>query len=500
MNGRFSSLVTLGVTLTLGVASVATGCGDSKANGVADAGRGGDSGQAGGGSAGRAGNAGRGGSAGRGGDSGASASGGVAATSGGGAENRAGSAGSGRGGGANSSSGGTANSHRGGGTGMAGEAGVSGAAGTNEGGAGASGGDSTPGSGGTATCSVRQLTPKASTPTVELLVDTSSSMFDTTPAAATSWSVLYDALMNPNTGVVKPLAAKIRFGFLSYKGHQGASETDPACATMTAVPPALDNYQAIDTVYTAVGATFDPAHPPQPYWETPTNYAIGYAANLLVADTFDGPKYILLVTDGNPNTCVTLDPQCGQDRALKATQDAYQAGVGLLALGVGDIVSNPNSGCPSSERCGLLHLQDLANAGVGAPVTTPNHCDDPTSDTCQARYLTCNNGTLEAAYTPGAPDVGTPFAVDTTGSSAESELTSALSSLLSGVSSCSIGFDSPITADASHVVVKVGNSVRAYGDDNGWQLSTDRRQVTLEGSACTDFRNGASVEVSEPCE
>jgi hypothetical protein len=336
------------------------------------------------------------------------------------------------------------------------------------------------------------------TPTVELLVDTSSSMFETEP---TSWSLLHDALMNPTNGVVHALEGKIRFGFSSYKGHKGSSESDPACATMTDVAPALNNYAAIEATYQPLGGNYSASNPTPERWETPTNYAITYASNLLLADTFDGPKYVLLATDGNPNTCVTLDPQCGQDRAIKAAQDAYAAGVGLLVLGVGDLVTQPNSGCfTEMDRCGLLHLQDLANAGVGTGVMPPPGCDDPLSEYCLANYDACNLGAVSATYTSDAPNVGTPFAVDTTSASAASELITALSTLLDGVTSCSVELSAPLAALPASVVVKIDGVARAYGGENGWSLGADQRRVTFLGGACTDFRAGGVVSVVVPCD
>ncbi len=381
-----------------------------------------------------------------------------------------------------------------GGRATAGRGGAGGTRSGGESGAGA-GGDDTMNGGAGACSGGRVVTATPVIPTVELLVDTSSSMFETLPT--TTWSVLYDALMNPDTGVVKPLAPKMRFGFLSYKGFQGTSETDPACALMTAVAPALDNYDAIDAVYTNVGESYDPAAPAR--WETPTDYAISYAANLLVNDTADiGPKYIVLATDGNPNTCVVTDPQCGQDRAIKATQDAYAAGIGLFVLGVGDIINQPNSGCPTSVRCGELHLQDLANAGVGAPVQPPPGCDDPSAGTCSAKYEACNDDALIASYTSGAADAGTPFAVDTSAADAATKLNAALSSLLSGAISCTIALDDPANT-YSHLDVTVGATLREQGDPDGWVLESDGRHITLQGRACIDFKALEPLTLSAPC-
>jgi hypothetical protein len=393
-----------------------------------------------------------------------------------------------------------------GGTGGTGGTAASGGdAGMSAGGSSATGGSagaSGTGTGGTdpGICQQLSVIPTPQVPTVELLVDTSSSMFETMP---TAWSVLYTALMDPTNGAVKALQDKIRFGFASYKGLMGTSESDPACATMTTVPPAEMNFAAIDAVYQMVGKSYDPTKPPMPKWETPTNYAIAYAADILTKYMPDPPgkKYILLVTDGNPNTCEKTDPQCGQDMAIKAAQDAYAQGIGLFILGIGDIVKEPNNGCPTSARCGLQHLQDMANAGVGAPVQPAPSCDDPTSPDCQYKYSGCNpNNTLLATYTPAAPDVGVPYSVDTTASDAQTKLAAALSELLSDAISCTVSMDAMVTGDASLGIVKVGGAAEKYNDPDGWILDQTATNVVLQGAACTSFKSGQDLQITFPCD
>jgi hypothetical protein len=349
-------------------------------------------------------------------------------------------------------------------------------------------------------CQQLSVVPMPQVPTVELLVDTSSSMFETTP---TAWSVLYTALMDPAKGAVNALQDKINFGFASYEGLMGTSETDPACANMTTVAPSEHNFSAIDAVYSKIGSNYDLQHPTPQKWETPTDYAIAYAANILTKymPNPPGKKFILLVTDGNPNTCQKTDPQCGQDMAIKAAQDAYAQGIGLFILGVGDIVTDPANGCPTSARCGLEHLQDMANAGVGAAVQPAPTCDDPTSTDCQYKYSGCNpNNTLLATYTPGAPNVGKPFAVDTTASDAQTQLTAALTELLSDAINCTVDMDAQVTGDPSLGIVQVGGSPETYNDPNGWMLGAMGTSVTLQGTACTNFRSGQNLNITFPCD
>jgi hypothetical protein len=320
-------------------------------------------------------------------------------------------------------------------------------------------------------------------PTVLILVDNSSSMFEPREEL---WDVLYNTLMDPANGIVSQLQSEIRFGFASFKGAQASlEETDPACAEIASVDYALDNYAAINTVYTELGTQWTP----QAKWETPTGHAINRVAAELNAFTADppGPKYIVLVTDGNPNTCKVNDPQCGQDLSIKAVQDAFGLGIRTLAIGFGSIITD-NAGCePVRYRCGPEHLQDLANAGAGLPV----HEQPP-----DFFYEPCSAGMpLVATYsaTPGAAPFFT--AVDAP------ELRVALEQALVSVVSCTFDMDATVTGDPTLGQVSVAGQPLAIADPNGWTLEDNAYQVTLNGAACEQFRQGdVDVHIAFPCD
>lgn len=383
--------------------------------------------------------------------------------------------------------------------GTAGASAASGAGGSVIAGAGGAGG-ATGGAGGAAgsagagICQELSVVPTPQVPTVMLVVDTSSSMWrDTTPQA---WPILETALMDATNGVVQALDDKIRFGFQSYKGSASYSDM---CAEFVKVDPAFENLAAIETAY--AGITYDTVSPPK--WDTPTHHAVDTATADLIAYMPDppGPKYILLVTDGNPDTCEDYDPNCGHDKSIKAVQDAYLAGVGTFVLGVGDIVVNPNNGCPASARCGINHLQDIANAGVGAAVQAPIGCADVTSPDCQFKYEQCNDNTLVSAYAETAPAVGTPYTVDTTAGDAPETLVTTLTGLLANVISCTVEMDAVVTGDPALGTVSVGGSPVVYSDPNGWALDmTTRYTVTLQGAACETFKAGAELHIAFPCD
>jgi hypothetical protein len=322
-------------------------------------------------------------------------------------------------------------------------------------------------------------------PTVLLLVDTSSSMFD---QRAKLWDPLFNALMDP-TGVVATLQDKVRFGFTSYKSVT-APPGDTTCPELVSTDLKINNFDTIKAAYTMVGVT------PTGYfkWETPTGASVAAVAKTLADFKPDppGPKFILLVTDGDPDTCTIKDPQCGQDESIKAVQDAYAAGIGTFAIGIGDIVNSLDM----SMRVGKDHLQDLANAGSGQPVA-PN--------TVNYSYSQCvaSAGGLKATYaaaaqTPGTAAYFTVSAAD--GKTAQTQLASAILASLAQTRSCTFNMDAKVTGDASLGTLTVNGQALTYGDPNGWQLGADLVSVSLSGSACDGWKkDGGKLNVVFPC-
>lgn len=331
-------------------------------------------------------------------------------------------------------------------------------------------------------CNDLSIETKEVTPTVLLLVDNSSSMFE---PRETLWDPLYNVLMKSG-GIVESLQSKVRFGFTSYRGEK--VNADPACPNLFEVDYSLDNFEAINTVYKKQGQEFMPGLK----WETPTGAAIVKAAAKLAAYEAEppGPKYIVLVTDGNPNTCGAIDPQCGSDESIKAVQDAKALGIGTFAVGIGDIVTT-NSGCEAQwGRCGALHLQDLANAGQGLPVAAP-------PDTL--RYQACTpTQMLAGTYATAAETPGTaPYYT----AANATELETALKGLLNSVVSCTYDMNATVVGDASLGTVLLNGVAVPYNDPNGWKLEDSKVQITLQGTSCDNFKAmaGSTLAVSFPC-
>ena len=334
-------------------------------------------------------------------------------------------------------------------------------------------------------CDNKSIQTYEAVPTVLLLVDTSSSMFE---PRTRLWDPLFNALMEPTKGVVASLQGKVRFGFTSYKSITQPPNPAAACPELISTDLKINNFDTIKAAYSMVGVT------PTTFfkWETPTGASVAQVAQTLAAFKPDppGPKFILLVTDGDPDTCAILDPQCGQDDSIKAVQDAHTAGIGTFVIGIGDILTSTST----SMRVGRDHLQDLANAGTGQPVA---------ANSLEYSYQQCVTGGLKASYaavgqTPGMAPFFTVSAAD--GVTAQTQLAAAILASLAQTRSCSFNMDAQVNGDASLGTLSVNGKQLPFGDPNGWQLGADLVSVSLNGSACESWKkDGGSLNVVFPC-
>jgi hypothetical protein len=137
--------------------------------------------------------------------------------------------------------------------------------------------------------------------------------------------------------VVQQLTADVRFGFGSYTG------TQTTCTGLNNATPTLaaNNYDAIATAYNAI-----PAPPvsmdPSVKQETPTPLAIQSATEILLADQSPGDRYILLVSDGEPDFCNDTTANCAVDGTVAAIQYARTQGVTTLVFAIDSAaIANP---------------------------------------------------------------------------------------------------------------------------------------------------------------
>ena len=243
-----------------------------------------------------------------------------------------------------------------------------------------------------------------------------------------------------------------------------------------------------------------PAFPPNSTqtgvkFESPASESIGAVAQALVADTSPGSKYIIFLTDGQPDYCDDSNSLCAPDSVVYQLQKAYTAGITTVVFGVQTSLFDLAPGV----------LQAFANAGAGEPTLAPVK----TNGTANDFYDQCNGiagwaADLTASGKPSAR--GTTLGTyDTTmgptkpympSASDQTMLVSNLSAALSGVKSCtfdlsdvggkSIKVDTMKLAQAQ---VKIMGTVVPQDATNGWNVASSApTQLVLSGDACATWR------------
>ena len=304
------------------------------------------------------------------------------------------------------------------------------------------------------TCNELELSFETRTPTVYVLVDRSSSMFERN---------LWNPLKTGVLAVIKQLEGEVRFGFASYTGQSGG-----VCPDLTKVDTiATGNHAAIQRAYDALRM-------PTYKGETPTSLAIDEVAKLLQKEP-SGPKYILLVTDGEADFCDDPNVTCSRDAVLSAAQAAYTAGVGTFIFSIGGQVDR-------------MHLADVANAGSGQPVTDRQ---------MQVMYQ-CPTSKTAYSSTSGTASFFEPDVND------QATLVDTLSSVVTSARSCVFDLKGKVEIDltlADQGVVELDGVRVPYDAKDGYQLNTST-ELELRGKSCERFRSPEPrrVFIDFPCE
>lgn len=342
-------------------------------------------------------------------------------------------------------------------------------------------------------CNEKDITFEKVIPTVLIMVDRSTSMFRTDLPNGSSprfgsyddrWEALRDAL-----NALEPLSDEVAFGIATFTGVPG---TCPLLEHLDEAPPALGDFQRIS------GALLPSEEAiPDSASETPTKEAILAGMETLSGVTIEGPKYLLVVTDGEPDTCKVPNPQCGQDAAIGAAQAAYAAGITTYVIGLPD------------EALGTKFLNDLAHAGQGLEVQPPESdelwC---IQQELELESFDFTNWRASAEGTYGAD--GLTYAEELFFQPTDVEaLRTQLTQLIAGVRSCAFEMDTGVNrAQANKGAVQLqmadGATVDlAHEDPDGWILSADNDYtIELQGSACEQIQSeqASGVLIEFPCE
>lgn len=329
-------------------------------------------------------------------------------------------------------------------------------------------------------------------PSVFVLVDRSDSMFvPNSVTQITSWNPLKAGVLS----VIDRLQAQIRFGFGAFSGQQGGQ-----CPIFDAIAPALNNAAAISAVYQPLTKLTGAKG------ETPVTQVLPLVADLLAKEPSDGDKYILFVTDGEPDFCDDGDPQCPADALVGRVQRLAQVGIRTIVFGL------------KSEQSAISDaaLQAVANAGAGQPVTAPFTANAPDSvcTACSSRpgWLAewTTLGAAPNCHAPGKQLLGmygqatanaTVYHPDPNDQAA---LTEQIASAVSGVKSCIFDLSGEITVNLALLAeasVTVEGQVVPQSNDNGWRMNNST-QLELVGAACATWQRPESTQIdfNFPCD
>jgi hypothetical protein len=350
-------------------------------------------------------------------------------------------------------------------------------------------------------CMADQLMHTPSVPTVFILVDLSGSEFDT--ATTGTFFNLRPAVEQ----VVNQLQGQVRFGIASFVGTHASG----SCALQyQQVAPALNNYTAIKTAYDSWG-------PLQPFGskaDTPMYAAIPMINATLQADTDEGAKYMMLVTDSETDFCDDGNALCPADAITHLVQSMYlqTPSIGTLVVGI------PDTNAPNQIEPQVL--KNLANAGVGQGIGIPTGSG---ATTAMDFWYQCNGSmttgmdwqnlftaagltgmTSLATYTT----VGTATAFTPTDTSTSSLVTQISAAINTIPPSCTFDLstlNNPIKVDLTKLSeggVFLNGAPVPLDPNNmeGWDMVSDT-QLELFGSACTTYQAAtASLNLEFPCD
>ncbi|HEY0464449.1 MAG TPA: hypothetical protein VGC79_09585, partial [Polyangiaceae bacterium] len=331
-------------------------------------------------------------------------------------------------------------------------------------------------------------------PTVFVLVDRSNSMF--TPDNKTQ-VVSWDPLKAGVLSVVKQLEGQVRFGFGAVTGQQ-----DGMCPIFSSIAPALNNASAITSLYQPLGKVAGAEG------QTPVIMVLPLLKALLDQPGNDGDKYVLFVTDGEPDFCDNGDAKCAVDAVVAGVQKLAAEGIHTIVFGLKSSISDI-----SGET-----LQAIANAGASLPAPTPFGATNKEQDVCYACkgvppwVAQWPQGMLPDpnCMTTGAQTLGKYGAATTNATvyhpdpADQSALTAQIASVVSGIKSCTFDLGGDISVDLNQLEqasVAIEGQKLPLAQDNGWRMNSPT-QVELVGSGCAAWNDpkNTHIDFNFPCD
>ena len=300
-------------------------------------------------------------------------------------------------------------------------------------------------------CASVTVTATRVIPNITLVLDGSSSMNDRYGTAGSRWDALQSVLATPDTGILARLQDRIHFGVAVFAREHSFGRPCPLHGSLIA--PTLNNYQPIA----------DELARNWPGSGTPTGEALEEVTATLPdnANSLDAnpePHYILLGTDGQPNSCGGGGLAGGNmqyARSEAAVQAANAKGITVYVLSL----------APDEGSDYAAHLQRMANLGQG----------------------------MAAQQTPGA-EVYTP--------TDPAQLQADLEALIGELVGCDVVLDGKVSGDACEGTVTLNGTEITCGGTDGWELA-EPSIIRLNGTSCEKFKNAAQAMLTQaspaPC-
>lgn len=305
------------------------------------------------------------------------------------------------------------------------------------------------------TCEIAELKADPQIPEMMIVLDRSGSMEDAgrwMPSASAVKRITQELQDKVNFGLTLfpdpanqdfAMAAGSIAGCIFSPDPQGCLDmfagNDPACAPGVTVVPVggnnAGNIAGVLDMTTPIGGT--------PTSETLESLLQGYAAPSLDPDAIRPPKYVLLVTDGQP-TC----PAGQGSDTTPADVDASNAAIEALAMAnVPTYVIGYDTMSPGNERLAAV-LDGFAQRGA-----TGDMQHRPVED--------------------------------------EDSLLAELQRIAGSIASCSFDLnEAPLRPD--YVLVELDGNKLLLNQQDGWNLIGDRT-IELAGTACETFKNGPHI-------
>jgi hypothetical protein len=305
------------------------------------------------------------------------------------------------------------------------------------------------------------------------------------------WNVVRNVLFNPTNGIVKPLEDSVRFGMALYSSRNGSVPPfgggEPAeCPILTEVP-----IIEMDTDFGNYDEMLAQMQCSSLIVDTPTRESLAKVADQFAATELEGPKIIVLATDGLPDSCTCpgygLDgvtpPQACRDLVGNQNTPQEDREVNWVERGDPPVRMPPSK----AEQYDVVQEAKRVYESLGivvhvVDVSTPN---DPTLRQHLTDVATAGHGEIFDGTRP-------------------SGLIDAFQTIVDGVRSCLIDLNGEILDEKQDEgTVTLDGAPVTYlpdGIGDGWKL-IGKTQIELVGAPCDLIKSGKhDIDIDFPCD